>query len=414
LSNIGSGDPSQNGPDTSPARIGVGEAIWLAGFLTALYTISISAVVPALQPIGQELGARANNIQLLVTALIVGMAVGQLFWAPLSDHIGRKPALYFSLSAYAIGSVIALLATNFPAIFVGRLLQGLGAGGARTVTIAMIRDQHRGAAMARIISFVSCIFVVLSVFSSFAAQAILSVIGWRQIFIGLLIFDLAVLAWLAIRQPETLLPNDRRPPTVKAVNSAIWAVTSCKVAMSFTIALCFVIGGWLAYLNSANQIFRDIYGVGEQFPLYFSVGTVAYGVATLLNARLVGAVDLQTICYRATLTLGISSACLAAATAVGGTPSVGVFLVYTFVIFCCLGLTISNLTALTMEPLGQFVGIAAGIISSISWLLGAILGTMVGLCFDGTLLPLLLGVAGLSALTLVVLHTVSARSLPPN
>jgi MFS family permease len=155
-------------------RLGVGELVFLAGLLMVLYAVTIDAVVVALGAIGNDLQVAANQGQLLITAMIAGMAVGQIFYGPVSDNIGRKPALYLALSIFAIGSIISMFASNFAIMIVGRVLQGLGAGGARTITIALIRDQYQGAAMARIVSFMDALSVVMSILGTIAAQTFLS------------------------------------------------------------------------------------------------------------------------------------------------------------------------------------------------------------------------------------------------
>jgi DHA1 family bicyclomycin/chloramphenicol resistance-like MFS transporter len=391
-------------------QLGPGELVFLAGALTGLYAVSIDAVVLALGLIGNDFGIAANQTQLLITALIVGMAIGQIFYGPVSDTIGRKPALYLALSIFAAGSLMSLFAANFAVMIVGRLLQGLGAGGSRTITVALVRDLHHGAAMARIMSFMSAIFVVISILGTIAAQAALMTTGWKTIFVGLLIFDLVGFAWLAIRQPETHPKARRTKFSFDPIARATWAVLSCKTAMGYMIALSLILGGWIGYLNSARQIFQDVYAVGPWFPFYFAVGGVAYASFALLNARLVGTIPLRVLCNGAVLTIGLASGLLSAAFASGGTPPLAVFLLYVFVVFSCLGLTISNLVSLSMEPLGQIAGIASGIISSISWLMGAFLGMIIGQHFNGSLLPVTLGFTLVCALTLIVLHLFPARA----
>ena len=391
-------------------RLGLGEFVFLAGSLTALYAVSIDAVVPALGAIGDHLGVSPNQGQLLITALIVGMAVGQLFYGPISDSLGRKPALYLALSIFAIGSLICLFAADFRIMIAGRVLQGLGSGGSRTITVALIRDQYLGAAMARIMSFMSAIFVVISLFGMIAAQAALNFSSWTTIFVGLLIFDLAACAWLANRQPETHPKEKRATFSIDPIIAAGQSVFSCKTAMGYTLALGLVLGGWIGYLNSARQIFQEIYQVGTWFPLYFAVGGVAYAAAAVLNARLVRTVALKTLGYAAILAIGLVSVALSVYCAWVSTPPVQVFLLYVFVVFSCFGLAVSNLLALSMEPLGQIAGVAAGVINSLSWLSGAVFGMIIGQLFNGSTLPVTVGFAVVCAAALLVLRVIPASS----
>lgn len=398
--------PADFRPDTE--RLGVGELVFLASLLTVLYAVTIDAVVVALGAIGNDLHVAANQGQLLITAMIVGMAVGQIFYGPISDNMGRKPALYFALSIFAIGSIISAFSTDFTIMIVGRVLQGLGAGGARTITIALIRDQYQGPAMARIMSLMHALSVVMSIAGTIAAQTALIISTWRAVFVGLLIVGLIAFSWLATRQPETHPTARRTRFSLNSIARAAWVALSCKTAVGYTLALSLTLGGWMGYLNSARQIFQDIYNVGPWFPFYFAVGGISFSTFAVLNARLVRTISLKTLCYGGVLTIGLVSAALSASSLWFGTPSLQLFLVYVFVLFACLGLTFSNLISLAMEPLGQIAGVAAGVISSISWLSGALLGMIIGQCFDGSLVPVTLGLTIVCALTLVVFRFIPA------
>src|SRR5688500_13894569 len=176
---------------------GPGEFIALMAMMTALVALSIDAILPALQQVGYDLAVqRPNEKQLVISILFAGFALGQLFYGPFSDAAGRKKAAYAGLSLFIAGCLLAALAPSFQALLVGRFLQGLGVAGPRTMTVAMVRDRYSGREMARIMSFVMAIFILVPIVAPGLGQVVLSVAGWRFIFVGYFGMALIVLVWL--------------------------------------------------------------------------------------------------------------------------------------------------------------------------------------------------------------------------
>jgi len=384
----------------------------LAASLMAMYAVSIDAAVPALFAIGTDLGAsQINQGQHVISALILGMAIGQMFYGPLSDSVGRKPAIYLGLVLCALGFAVSAFAESFTAMLAGRFLQGLGAAGPRTVTIALIRDRYQGPAMARTLSFVMAVFVTLPIVASILAQGVLSISGWRTIFASLLVWDLVVLAWLARRQPETLPRERRQPFSLRPLVGAVRETIATRDAVCYTVAAGFVLGAWFGYVNSARQVFQDIYGVGRALPFYYSVATLAFGIMSLVNARLVLKIEIHRLCRVAAISAATLS-CLffVFALLADGRPPLWATVVYIAALFPSFGVLISNFTSLAMAPLGHVAGVASGVVSSLMWLLALILGALIGQRFDGTLLPLVAGFAILSIAALMAMQQASPKT----
>jgi DHA1 family bicyclomycin/chloramphenicol resistance-like MFS transporter len=180
----------------------------LLAMMISLAALSIDAMLPALPEIGRDLGVqRDNDIQLIISFLVFGMAVGQLFYGPLSDSTGRKPAVLTGFALFISGCLISIFATNFPVMLTGRFLQGIGIAGPRSLTVALVRDQLEGRAMARVMSLVMAVFLIVPAIAPAMGQALLMVANWRAIFGAFLVQALIASAWFAIRQPETLPPD---------------------------------------------------------------------------------------------------------------------------------------------------------------------------------------------------------------
>jgi DHA1 family bicyclomycin/chloramphenicol resistance-like MFS transporter len=374
--------------------------------MLSLMAMSIDAMLPALAQISRDLDLRhANQAQLIISALLTGLAVGQLIYGPLSDSVGRKPAIYGGLVLFIAGSFLTVVAGSFSLILLGRALQGFGAAGPRIVTVALVRDQYAGPAMARIMSLVLTTFILVPVVAPAVGQGILLVAHWRAIFGMLFGLGVVTLVWFALRQPETL-PLDRRA-RFSLVKIAYGVRETCthRVALGYTIAAGMIFGAFLGYINSAAQIFQSQYGVGRLFPLYFGGLALAIGGATYLNSRLVMRYGMQRLSSLAVTVLGVCSAAFfVVAYASGGHPPLWALMIDLFVAFFCFGTVFGNFNALAMEPLGHIAGVGSAVVGTITTLMSVTLGTLVGQSYNGTVLPLIGGFAVLGLGSLAVMR----------
>ena len=374
--------------------------------LTSLVALSIDAMLPALSTIGTDLGVqRENGTQLVVSALFVGFAVGQLFYGPISDSTGRKPPIYVGLGLFMLGSILAMSAWNFPVMLLGRALQGFGAAAPRIVTIAMIRDQYEGRAMARVMSFVMAVFILVPMLAPALGQAVLLVANWRMIFALLLLLASVVLLWFAIRQHETLPPSQRKPFSLRRIGSAILEVGRDRWAVGYTISSGLVFGAFLGYLNSAQQIFQSQFALGTRFPLYFAALALSLGCASVVNAQLVMRFGMRLLSRRALQGLClVSGGFLFYAWTMDGTPPLWTFMTWGALTFFCMGLVFGNFNAMAIESLGHIAGVAAAIIGSGATVISLLLGLLIGQSYNGTVLPLVGGFAILGILSLSAMH----------
>ena len=382
-----------------------GEFVTLTALIISLVALSIDVMLPALQQIGGELGApRANDAQLVITALFVGLALGQVFFGPLSDSVGRKPAIYAGLLLFIIGCLMSILATDFTVMLAGRVLQGLGAAGPRSVTVALVRDQYEGRAMARVMSLVMAVFIMVPALAPGIGQIILAIAHWRAIFGFMLAVAVVSLVWFALRQPETLAPERRARFSPGRILLAVRETCTSRVAFGYTLASGLIFGAFVGYLNTAQQIFQIQYGLGALFPLYFGALALAIGGASLVNARLVLRHGMRRIsAWALGLLTGLSLAFLVLAYAMAGAPPLWVLMAYLLAAFFCIGMLFANFNALAMEPLGHIAGVGAAVIGSLTTLISLILGTAIGQAYDGTVLPLIAGFAllGLAAIAVM-------------
>jgi DHA1 family bicyclomycin/chloramphenicol resistance-like MFS transporter len=392
---------------------GSGEFVARIALMMSLVALAIDAMLPALPAIGAELGVReANDTQLVISALFLGLAIAQMVYGPLSDSFGRKPAIYAGFAIFIVGCVMSILASGLEVMLLGRFLQGIGAAGPRIVTMALVRDQYAGRAMARVMSLAMAVFIMVPILAPAVGQAILLVAHWRAIFGMLLAVALIALGWFALRQPETLPAARRRPFSLRQVAAAVRETCTHRAAFGYTMMAGLIFGSFIGYLISAPQIFLDQYRTGgNRFALYFALLAAFIGAASLVNARLVMAWGMQLLCRIALLAIcGLSLAFLAWAWATAGTPPLWALLGYLGVTFFCNGILFGNFNAMALEPLGHIAGVASAVVGSLTTFVSLGLGTLIGRSFDGTVLPLVGGYAALGLAALAMMRWAEAPS----
>ncbi|NIA67397.1 multidrug effflux MFS transporter [Pelagibius litoralis] len=388
------------------------EFVALLSLTTSLTALSIDAILPALQAIGQAFTvANANDTQFIVTLFILGMVFGEILFGPLSDAIGRKRAILAGLLIYCIGTLVAMAAFSFEQVIIGRIIQGIGVSGPKIASRALIRDLYEGRAMARIMSFIFMVFILVPMLAPALGQGVMLVAGWRAIFILFLVLAAVVALWLGLRQPETLTPERRirlSPSTL--FSNAVLIVRHAKV-MAYTLSAGLIFGALLLYVSTAQAIFIDLYDAGDRFPLYFAMLASGVGVASFSNGQLVMRYGMHRLTV---IALGglifFAGALLVVASQTEGIPSFPVFMGLFFLMFFNFGLLFGNLNAMAMESLGRVAGLGASVIASVSSLLAVALSVSVGRFYDQTVIPLAVGFILAGALSLVLVLAANRSS----
>lgn len=379
--------------------------------MMSLTAMSIDAMLPALPLIGSDLQVQnANDRQLVVSAIFLGLAIGQLFFGPLSDKTGRKPAIYGGFILYILGAVVSMASLSFPMMLVGRLMQGAGVSAPRAVGLALVRDRYEGRAMARVMSFVMTVFILVPMIAPLLGQTILLFSGWRSIFGGFVLLAVITMVWFALRMPETLDPEDRAPFSLQRIAVASKEILRIRPAIGYTVTAGLVSGAHLGYLNSAQQVFQEQYDLGELFPLLFAVVAFSIGLASFLNARMVMRFGMRFLVRTALRVIALLSiGAIVIALIFGGQPPLWLLMAYLMITFFCIGILFGNQNALAMEPLGKIAGIGAAVVGSISTFISVPLGTAIGRSYNGTILPLMFGIALLAMISLLIVHWIDAE-----
>jgi len=382
----------------------------IVSLMMSLMALSTDIMLPALPQIGTDLGVlNPNQRQLIVSVLFLGLAIGQLFFGPLSDKTGRKPAIYSGYALFIAGALISVFATSFPIMLSGRLLQGLGISAPRAVTLALVRDRYEGRAMAQVMSFVMTVFILVPMIAPSLGQAILQFASWRSLFVFLILMALSTLTWFAVRMPETLAEDRRAPFSLKRLVAATKEIFGIRSALGYTLSAGLVSGAFIGYINSAQQILQEQYELGDQFPIYFGVIALSLGLASFLNARLVMRFGMRFL-VRWSLVIIFTLACVGLSVAIltSGQPPLWFLISYLMLTFFCIGILFGNQNSLAMSPLGHLAGIGAAVVGSLATLIAMPLGTIIGQSYNGTVLPAITGLGILSFFSILVVRWAEA------
>ncbi|MGD9866952.1 MAG: multidrug effflux MFS transporter [Hyphomicrobiales bacterium] len=378
------------------------EFIAIIASMMAMTALSIDIMLPALPQIGRAFGLEEPNArQLVVTMYVLGFAFGQVVYGPLSDALGRKPVLFAGLAVFALASLGTMTAGDYTTLLAARALQGFGGGAPRVIAVAIVRDLHGGRRMARIMSFAMMVFIIIPIIAPGVGELLTLVGHWTWVFGFLFVMSLLIMAVAMLRLPETRPPSARAPLTPAWLGGALRETLSSRLTVGYTVATGFIFGCLMSYVNTAQQIFVGIFGLGQLFPLAFGGIAVALAFAAMANARLVERVGMRRLSHAA-----LAGFVLVAVTHLGLTLALGhelPLLAYCAMLAAnifCFGFIMPNFNAIAMEPLHRVAGTASSFIGFFTTAVGAVMGWIVGQQFAGTVVPLLAGYAGLSALAL--------------
>ncbi len=347
--------------------------------LTALTAFAIDGVLPVMPIIEARFAPEAPlSGSQIITAFVLGMAIGELMIGPLSDAKGRRPAVVFGLAVFVFGTVFAATADTFGAVVFGRFLQGIGVAGPKIGTRAMIRDRYAGSDMARVMSIIFTLLILVPMIAPAIGALISAVIGWRGLFWAYLTLAVVLGSWLWVRHPESLPLERRLPLQPRRLARDVATVMRCREVMSVVVATGFVFGAQLTYFSLAAEIFGQQYGRSSMMPAIFAVLATGTGVALILNIRLVGRTGMEIPILAGLVLLATSGTGLVgAAMLTEGHPPLTVLIFLAWFGFFALGLLFGNLNAFAMRPLGDLAGLGSSIVASVSSLVAFVFASVI-------------------------------------
>jgi DHA1 family bicyclomycin/chloramphenicol resistance-like MFS transporter len=359
----------------------------LIAMISAMVAFSIDSMLPAMGVIAAELSPEApNRAQWIIASFFAGLGVGTLFAGPIADAIGRRATLVIGVAMYMLGAWLAWTATELGWILAARVLQGLGVAGPRVVAMAVTRDLYVGREMAKVLSLMMVVFSLVPAAAPLMGAWIMGLIGWRGIFLAFIVFAAVITTWFLLRQPETLPPAQRRPMRLRLIASGVVEVFSNTRVLLTILAQTLCMAMIVMMISTTQQVFDISFGRAESFPSWFAVAAIVSASSGFVNAKVVVRYGMRrvvfwTLCVQAALCAGLAALMLGG---VSGEALFPFYMVWVISAFMTAGLTIGNLNALGMEPLGHMAGLGSAIITA-SATLGAVLVVgPPGALFDGT------------------------------
>lgn len=373
--------------------MGKREFIALAAFLMAINSLAIDIMLPALQQIGSSLGVmNENHRQYVVTAYLIGFGSAQLIYGPLSDRFGRRLPLLIGIVIYVISAFGIALIPSFAGLLALRFIQGLGSAATRVITVSIVRDVFGGRLMAEVMSLIMMVFMIVPVIAPGSGQIIMLVSTWHMIFVFIGSMATLVGLWMYFRLPETLKPENVRPLTVKSVASGFKIVLTDRVALCYTLASTFLFGALFGFINSAQQIYNNIYGLGVYTPLAFGGVALFMALSSFVNSQFVGRFGMRRLSHTALLGFVAITFCWLLVQLYGPAPMpFPLFMVFFALAMFQFGWIGSNFNSLAMEPLGHVAGTASSVLGFMSTVGGASIGAGIGQFYDGTATPMVIG-----------------------
>lgn len=387
------------------------EFIALVAALTAMVAMSIDAMLPALGIISTELGAaHPNDRHLIILLFFGGLSIGTLVFGAVSDSIGRKSSIYIGMLFYLVGALLCFFASSFTMLIVGRIIQGFGAASPRVVSMAMVRDGAKGADMARIMSYVMSVFMLVPIVAPSIGQVVLLYGNWRMIFLGFIVMGALVTLWLYFRQNETLPVEKRTAFHASVLWDSAKEVVSNPVSLGYTLANGFIFAGFNIFLATSQQVIGEQYAQGTMFPIWFACLAGGIAIAMILNGRYVRRIGLQRISHMATIAFLINwISVLVVCWLTQGHPPFPLLMVFFFISFFCSGMTFGNYQAMALEPMGHIAGMAAAVSGAMSSLMAILFGGFAARYYDGSMTPIALAFVIYAALALATIRWAEAN-----
>jgi MFS transporter, DHA1 family, multidrug resistance protein len=376
------------------------------GFLVVLATLngigpfSNDAYLPGLPQLSSDLSTSASLAGATLTAVMIGLALGQLVMGPISDSLGRLRPLLVGVAVFAVASALCAIAPNIWLLLVFRVLQGAAGGTGIVISRAIVRDLHEGTAAVRYFGTLMLVQSVAPIIAPVLGAQILYVASWRGIFVALAIIGAVLLAAVALRLPETLPPEDRHGDGLGSTLATFRRLLGERSFVGYLLAMALPFASMFAYIAGSSFVLQNIYGLSPQeFALDFAVNAVGIGVLGHLSARLVGRLGPNRLLAAGLAMSAIGGiTMLVCALANSGLDPV---LVAFFIAVSAIGLVMPNATAQALAGDPRTAGSASGLLGLSQFVLGAAVAPLVGLAGSSSAVPLGIAMATLGVLACI-------------
>ncbi|MFK7919707.1 MAG: multidrug effflux MFS transporter [Ilumatobacter sp.] len=383
------------------------ELLFLISAINALMALGIDLMLPAFDRIREayDLGEGSPRTGQVITVYFLGMAFAQVAWGPLTDRFGRKPILYVSIGIYLVAASATAIAPSFLLLLASRFVWGIGASGARTVTSAIIRDRFEGVDMAKAMSQIMAVFMLVPILAPVLGTGIIAILPWRGVFWFCVVWAALIGMW-SLRLRETLPVSEQRPLSFSSSVLGYREVMRTRVTAGYNIATVFLQGVFTTYLASSELLISEVFDRRAQFPFIFGCIAVLFAMGALVNGLIVGIFGVHGLVNKVYLvTMSLTVASVVVSVLADGRPNFWIYIPL-------LGLTLGsfmflmpNLSTAALDPMGHLAGTASAFGGAVRIGGGAVLGTIVSSQVSDSTTPFAIGVlllCGASWITVLV------------
>ena len=377
--------------------------VFILGSLTALGPFSIDMYLPGFRDIANNLHTSVSRVSLSLSTFFIGISAGQLLYGPLLDRYGRKRPLYAGLLLYILVSAACLRVNGIEGLIVLRFVQAVGSCAATVTAMAMVRDLFGVKESAKVYSLLLLVLGASPMIAPTAGGYIISLFGWRAVFVILMIMGIGALVMSIFGLPESHPPDKtislRPGPTLKSFGTVLRDRQFLTYALTGSLAFA----GLFAYVSGSPMIFMDIFGVDKK----------VYGwIFAFLSLGFIGLSQFNTLLLRKFSSGQIIRVALAGQVIVAGIYLGGsiagwyglastIFLI--FLILVCVGFVNPNAAALSLAPFARNAGTASALMGALQMGIGALASVGVSLFSNGTATPMAAIIAATALFGLLVL-----------
>ncbi len=368
--------------------------------LVALGPLSTDMYLPAFPQLMRDFGAGMDQVQQTLSVFLVGFALAQLIYGPLSDRYGRKPVLLGGLLLFLVSSIGAAAADSIATLTLLRLLQALGGSAGPVLGRAMIRDIHGPTESARLLSYIGTAMALAPAVAPILGGYMTTWLGWASIFLFLSAYAALGIVLLGMRVPETVLIEGRRVASLRRLLGNYGRLLRHPRWPWYTLACSFVFAGLFSFLSGSPFVIIDFFGYREEtYGLFFTLIVFGYMAGTLIAGRLVRHLGIDRLLGAGAL-LAATGGGTMALLALQQVHSVWAVILPHVVYMVGCGIVMPQAMAGALAPFPEIAGTSSALLGFIQMTLAAAIGVAVGQFHDGTPLSMALSIGMTGALTL--------------
>jgi MFS transporter, DHA1 family, multidrug resistance protein len=377
----------------------------LLASLTGLGPMSSDMYVPSLPAIGHSLQVPIAQVQLTISSYLIGFAIGQIIYGPISDRFGRKPVLLAAICVYGLGSVLCATTQSIDALIASRFVQALGGAGAIVLARAVVRDLYSGVRAGRELSLMGSIQAFAPIVAPLIGGVLQTVFGWHASFILLIIVAVAAGTATARLLPETLRKRTSQPLSLASMGSLYGSVLAHKSFLAHLAIMTTTFVGLYSWVSGASIVIQGVYGLSPlAFGLTYAVGSFGYMLGTHIAVRIVMRLGLGPMIGMGSAVMAAGGLLMAAVVASGFTSVA--WLVASMTIYLTgMGLAMPQTMAAALTPFPDRAGTASSLLGFSQQSCGAIAAAAIGAYLGHSAWPVAGTIATMGCLAFVIWAT---------